>query len=153
MLPRFSCHYLEVLGREIVRDIERLVKSGLNHYSAIIFYGLLGDLFSGQQVKLHRSLLIRFAATFLLGVSRYARRFFVVLRLGQKVCRDIFRVAFSSAIISTSEGPAIMSMPTAPNTSLFAAATYALPGPVIMSTFGMLSVRTRAPLLPARRRS
>ena len=45
-----------------------------------------------------------------------------------------------SATTHTSEGPAIMSMPTSPDTTFFAAATYALPGPVILSTGAMDSV-------------
>ena len=36
--------------------------------------------------------------------------------------------------MTTSEGPASMSMPTAPNTCRFAAATYRFPGPTILST-------------------
>ena len=48
--------------------------------------------------------------------------------------------AVSSATTHTSEGPAIMSMPTSPETIFFAAATYALPGPVILATGAMLSV-------------
>ena len=42
--------------------------------------------------------------------------------------------AVSSAITKTSDGPAIISIPTLPKTCLFAAATYELPGPVILST-------------------
>ena len=36
--------------------------------------------------------------------------------------------------------PAIISMPTCPNTARLAAATYLLPGPVILSTLAILSV-------------
>ena len=36
--------------------------------------------------------------------------------------------------MTISEGPASMSMPTTPNTSRFAAATYRFPGPTILST-------------------
>ena len=43
---------------------------------------------------------------------------------------------YLSAIIKTSEGPAIESMPTYPKTCLLASATKALPGPTILSTFG-----------------
>ena len=45
-----------------------------------------------------------------------------------------------SATTRISLGPAIMSMFTRPKTWRFASATYALPGPTILSTFGMLSV-------------
>ena len=48
--------------------------------------------------------------------------------------------ALESAITSTSEGPATMSMPTRPNTRRFAAATYAFPGPTILSTAGTVAV-------------
>src|SRR6185369_3279491 len=48
--------------------------------------------------------------------------------------------AVSSATITTSVGPAIASIPTTPNTIFFAAATYLLPGPVILSTRGTVSV-------------
>ena len=41
-----------------------------------------------------------------------------------------------SPITRISQGPAIMSMPTWPNTWRLAAATYALPGPTILSTRG-----------------
>ena len=46
----------------------------------------------------------------------------------------------ASQITRISDGPAIMSMPTVPNTRRFADATYALPGPQILSTAGMDSV-------------
>jgi len=46
----------------------------------------------------------------------------------------------SSAPITTSVGPAIESIPTSPNTSRLAAATYAFPGPTILSTRGTVSV-------------
>ena len=49
-------------------------------------------------------------------------------------------MAVSSASTHTSDGPAIMSMPTSPFTSFFAAATNALPGPVTLLTAGMVSV-------------
>ena len=39
-----------------------------------------------------------------------------------------------------SDGPATMSMPTTPNTRRLAAATYALPGPTILSTCGTVDV-------------
>ena len=45
-----------------------------------------------------------------------------------------------SQMMRISEGPAIMSIPTTPNTCLFAEATYAFPGPTILSTRGMLDV-------------
>ena len=45
-----------------------------------------------------------------------------------------------SAITRISEGPATMSMPTTPKTRRLAAATYALPGPTILSTAGIVSV-------------
>ena len=45
--------------------------------------------------------------------------------------------AVESASTQTSEGPATMSIPTSPETRRFAAATYALPGPVIFSTRGI----------------
>ena len=48
--------------------------------------------------------------------------------------------ALASAITRISETPATMSMPTAPNTRRFAAATYALPGPQILSTAGIVAV-------------
>ena len=48
--------------------------------------------------------------------------------------------AVSSATTQTSEGPAIISMPTSPETIFLAAATYALPGPVILHTGSMDSV-------------
>ena len=41
---------------------------------------------------------------------------------------------------TTSDGPAIMSMPTAPKTSRFAVATQMLPGPTILSTRGTVAV-------------
>lgn len=44
--------------------------------------------------------------------------------------------ADSSAAITTSVGPAMESMPTSPNTRRLAAATYAFPGPTILSTRG-----------------
>ena len=43
-------------------------------------------------------------------------------------------------MIKISDGPAIISIPTVPNTLLFASATYAFPGPTILSTFGIVSV-------------
>ena len=46
----------------------------------------------------------------------------------------------SSAITNTSDGPAIISMPTRPNTCFFAVATKILPGPVILSTAGIVFV-------------
>ena len=45
-----------------------------------------------------------------------------------------------SASTSTSDGPAIMSMPTCPKTCFFASATKALPGPTILSTRGIDAV-------------
>ena len=45
-----------------------------------------------------------------------------------------------SATTSTSEGPAIMSMPTCPNTCRFAAATKAFPGPMIFITGATVAV-------------
>ena len=49
-------------------------------------------------------------------------------------------LAVASASTQTSDGPATMSMPTSPDTICLAAATKALPGPVILSTRGMVSV-------------
>ena len=49
-------------------------------------------------------------------------------------------LAVSSATTHTSDGPAIMSIPTSPETIFFAAATNALPGPVILHTGLMDSV-------------
>ena len=40
-----------------------------------------------------------------------------------------------SATMLTSDGPATISIPTSPNTSFFAEATKAFPGPTILSTF------------------
>ncbi len=48
--------------------------------------------------------------------------------------------AVSSAITTTSLGPAGRSIPTWEETSSLAAVTYALPGPTIRSTAGMVSV-------------
>ena len=45
-----------------------------------------------------------------------------------------------SASTRISLGPAIMSMPTWPKTRRLALATYALPGPVILSTRGTVAV-------------
>ncbi len=45
-----------------------------------------------------------------------------------------------SASTRISLGPAIMSMPTCPKTRRLALATYALPGPVILSTRGTVAV-------------
>ena len=47
----------------------------------------------------------------------------VVLGLGQQVGREPLRIVVRSAITSTSEGPAMESMPTVPNTCRLAAAT------------------------------
>ena len=44
--------------------------------------------------------------------------------------------ALRSAMIADSVGPASTSMPTRPNSSRFASATYALPGPTMMSARG-----------------
>ena len=43
-------------------------------------------------------------------------------------------------MIRISDTPAIMSMPTVPKTRRFAAATYAFPGPQILSTAGIVAV-------------
>ena len=51
-----------------------------------------------------------------------------------------FGSAVSSAITRTSLGPAIMSISTTPYSSFFAVATKILPGPTILSTFGISSV-------------
>ena len=48
--------------------------------------------------------------------------------------------AVPSATTTISDTPATMSMPTVPNTRRFAAATYALPGPQILSTAGTSAV-------------
>ena len=48
--------------------------------------------------------------------------------------------AEASARIATSLGPASLSVSTCPRTSLFAAATQALPGPTILSTAGTVFV-------------
>src|SRR3546814_10907376 len=45
-----------------------------------------------------------------------------------------------SQMIRISLGPATMSMPTVPNTRRLAAATYALPGPTILSTWAIDAV-------------
>ncbi len=45
-----------------------------------------------------------------------------------------------SQITAISDGPAIMSMPTSPNTWRLASATYTLPGPTILSTRGTVAV-------------
>ena len=48
--------------------------------------------------------------------------------------------AVASAMIRTSVGPAIMSIPTSPTTWRFASATQRLPGPTILSTRGIVAV-------------
>jgi hypothetical protein len=53
----------------------------------------------------------------------------VVFGLGQQVGGDPVGIVVGSAITRTSDGPAIMSMPTVPKTWRLAAATQALPGP------------------------
>ena len=65
----------------------------------------------------------------------------VVLGLGDEVGRDPRRArAVASAMMSTSVGPAIMSMPTCPTTWRLASATQRLPGPTILSTLGTVAV-------------
>ena len=44
------------------------------------------------------------------------------------------------AITVISEGPAIMSIPTSPNTSFLAVATNIFPGPTILSTLSIVLV-------------
>ena len=46
----------------------------------------------------------------------------------------------SSANITTSLGPAMVSIPTKPDTSFLAVATYIFPGPTILSTLGIVCV-------------
>ena len=58
-----------------------------------------------------------------------------------------------SATTRISDGPATMSIPTTPNTRRFAAATYAFPGPTILSTAGTVSSHTQGRRSPARLRS
>ena len=41
---------------------------------------------------------------------------------------------YPSEMTTISDGPAIISIPTVPKTCFFAEATYALPGPTILST-------------------
>ena len=48
--------------------------------------------------------------------------------------------ALASAMISTSVGPATMSIPTWPTTCRFASATQRFPGPTILSTLGTVAV-------------
>ncbi len=48
--------------------------------------------------------------------------------------------ALASASTRISEAPATMSMPTTPKTRRLAAATYALPGPQILSTARIVCV-------------
>ena len=65
----------------------------------------------------------------------------VVLGLGDQVGRDPARAGrCASARMSTSVGPAIMSMPTWPTTWRLASATQRLPGPTILSTRGTVAV-------------
>ncbi len=74
------------------------------------------------------------------GAQQDRLRDLVVLGLREQVHRDPAAGAVPSATTRISDGPAIMSMPTVPNTRRFAAATYALPGPTILSTAGTVAV-------------
>jgi hypothetical protein len=49
-------------------------------------------------------------------------------------------LALASAMMRTSVGPAIMSMPTWPTTCRLASATHRFPGPTILSTRGTVAV-------------
>ncbi len=51
-------------------------------------------------------------------------------------------------MIKTSDGPAIISIPTEPDTIFFAIATYILPGPTIFETLGMDSVPYASAAIP-----
>ena len=76
----------------------------------------------------------------------------VVLGLGDRSAATRDGRAVESAIINTSVGPAIMSMPTSPTTWRLASATQRLPGPTILSTLGMVRFHRQAQQSPAHRR-
>ena len=63
-----------------------------------------------------------------------------MLGLGDEIARHLGGIRRGVREDEISLGPAIMSMSTWPNTSRFAAATYALPGPQILSTAGIDAV-------------
>ena len=57
--------------------------------------------------------------------------------------------ALSSAMTTSSVGPAVRSMPTSPTTRALAAVTYEFPGPAILSTRGRVSVPRARAAMPA----
>ena len=61
-------------------------------------------------------------------------------RMPATVALSVPTSVLPSQITRISLGPAIMSMPTTPNTRRFAAATYAVPGPTTLSTAGTVRV-------------
>ncbi len=114
---------LQVLRRDDVHGLERLRDVAAHHDEPLVGQRRRGDLGArGRfQVSLH-------GALHLVGVGfverhQVARRQRIVLGLGHEVDGHERRVGVASATTHTSDGPAIMSIPTSPDTTFFAAAT------------------------------
>ena len=81
------------------------------------------------------------AAKALIGGNQDGLRRFVMLGLAEQVPRAIQSGSLSlSAITKISDGPAIMSMPTRPNTRPLGGGNIGIARPVILSTGAMVSV-------------
>mgnify|MGYP003314125407 CR=1 FL=1 len=92
------------------------------------------DFLRNNKLRLLRDYQLKSVKAVQSGISEGKDRFLLEMATGTG------KTLISSAIIKTSEGPAIMSMPTLPKTCRFASATKALPGPVILFTGEIVSV-------------
>ena len=149
--PGIGNHQLEMLDGDTVGQLDRLFEVIGNQDHPAVGKGLPGNFLDGKapatavQVRLSTASAKRFMGG---DQDRQGQR--IVFGLGQHIGGDTGGSAVASATISTSDGPAIISMRTMPDTCLLASATYWLPGPTITSTRGMVSVpKAKAPIAQA----
>ena len=118
-----SRHDLKMLGRNGVDQRQRLVEIAHQNDRAEILPGRARNRRARQSFELRGD--GRFDVVCQRRVVGHQDRLRggVVLGLRQQIGSDPIRIGVASATIRTSDGPAIMSMPTLPNTSRLAAAT------------------------------
>ena len=115
-------------------------KVGGNQDHPAIGQRLSGNLLPRQSGELPLQFGRNLGGQGLIGGDQHGQGLGIVFGLGQHVGGNSGAWRSSSATISTSVGPAIMSMRTRPETWRLASVTYWLPGPTMTSHRGMVSV-------------
>ena len=137
--PGLCDREFQVLGRELVRQLHRLVQVARDGDEAVSLEAVARGLLARELRQLPLDLRQRFARDALVRRQQHGGGR-IVLGLAEEVGGGEARIGAPSAMISTSLGPASMSRSTSPYTSRLASVTKMFPGPTILSTRRMVFV-------------